>query len=53
VVKSQKSAFRNYYDFIKPHNSIYGLTPTEIAGMGVENTENKRDELLKRGLAKA
>jgi len=45
------SAFRNYYNFIKPHNSIDGLTPAQLAGIGVENSENKWDELLKRSLA--
>jgi len=44
------SAFRNYYNFIKPHNSIDGLTPAGMAGIGVENSENKWDELLKRAL---
>jgi transposase-like protein len=47
------SAFRNYYNFIKPHNSIDGLTPAEMAGIGVENSKNKWDELLRRSLAKA
>ena len=42
------SAFRNYYNFIKPHNSIGGSTPAEMAGIGVENSENKWEELLKR-----
>ncbi len=42
------SAFRNYYNFIKPHNSIGGSTPAEMAGIGVENSKNKWDELLKR-----
>lgn len=44
------SAFRNYYNFIKPHNSIGGLTPAKMAGIGVENSENKWEELLKRAL---
>jgi len=42
------SAFRNYYNFIKPHNSLDGLTPAEAAGIGVENNPNKWAELLKR-----
>lgn len=44
------SAFRNYYNFIKPHNSIGGLTPAGMAGIGVENSVNKWEELLKRAL---
>ena len=38
------------YNFIKPHNSIGGLTPAEMAGIGVENNENKWEELLKRSM---
>jgi len=44
------SAFRNYYNFIKPHNSIGGSTPAQMAGIGVENSENKWGELLRRSL---
>ena len=44
------SAFRNYYNFIKPHNAINGFTPAGMAGIGVENSHNKWDELLKRAL---
>lgn len=44
------NAFRNYYNFIKPHSSLEGLTPAEKAGIGVENSENKWQELLKRSL---
>jgi len=44
------NAFRNYYNFIKPHNSLSGMTPAQKAGIGVENSENKWQELLKRSL---
>lgn len=44
------SAFRNYYNFIKPYNSIGGLTPAKMAGIGVEDSKNKWEELLKRSL---
>ena len=44
------AAFRNYYNFIKLHNSNNGLTPAQMAGIGVENGKNKWDELLKRSL---
>ena len=41
------SAFRNYYNFIKPHSSIGGLTPATKAGIGgLEG--NKWLELLTR-----
>ncbi len=45
------NAFRNYYNFIKPHNSLGGLTPAQVAGIGVEDSENKWSELLRRSLA--
>lgn len=44
------SAFRNYYNFIKPHNSINGLTPAQMVGIGVEDSHNKWEELIKRSL---
>lgn len=42
------SAFRNYYNFIKPHNSLNGRTPAQVCGIGVETSQNKWSELLKR-----
>ncbi len=45
------SAFRNYYNFIKPHNALGGLTPANMAGIGVENSKNKWEELLKRAMS--
>ncbi len=45
------NAFRNYYNFIKPHNSISGLTPATMAGIGVEESPNKWAELLKKSFA--
>ena len=41
------SAFRNYYNFIKPHSSIGGVTPAEKAGIGVKTEGNKWMALLK------
>jgi len=46
------NAFRNYYNFIKPHNSLDGMTPAQKVGIGVEDSDNKWGELLKRSLAK-
>lgn len=42
------NAFRNYYNFFKPHNALSGCTPAQMAGIGVENNENKWAELLRR-----
>jgi putative transposase len=36
-----------YYNFIRPHSSLKGKTPAEVAGIGVEG-RNKWEELLKR-----
>src|SRR3989338_3374126 len=44
-------AFRNYYNFIKPHNSIGGSTPATMAGIGGEESQNKWAELLRRSFA--
>lgn len=42
------SAYRNYYNFIKPHSSIGGLTPALKAKIGVELEGNKWMALLKK-----
>jgi len=44
------SALRNYYNFIKPHNSLNGSTPAQAAGIGI-NENNKWEGLLKRSMA--
>jgi len=44
------SAYRNYYNFIKPHSSIGGLTPALKAGIGVDLEGNKWMALLKLSL---
>ena len=46
------SAFRNYYNFIKPHNSIGGMTPAQAAGIGVAGEGNKWVTLLKKAMLK-
>lgn len=46
------SAFRNYYNFIKPHSSIGGLTPALKAGIGVELEGNRWMALITRSLEK-
>jgi len=42
------SAFRNYYNFIKPHSAIGGITPALKAGIGVEMEGNRWMRLLKK-----
>ena len=42
------SAYRNYYNFIKPHSSIGGLTPALKAKIGVDLKGNKWMTLLKK-----
>lgn len=41
------SAYRNYYNFIKPHNSLNGSTPAIKANIGVDLEGNKWMSLLK------
>ena len=38
------AAFRNYHNFIKPHKSNNGVTPAQMAGVGVENGKNKWED---------
>ena len=35
-----------YYNFIKPHESLYNKTPAEIAGIDLELENNKWENLL-------
>jgi hypothetical protein len=36
---------RIYYNFIRPHLGLYGITPAEMAGIGVNGS---LEELLRR-----
>lgn len=50
TAETMTSAFRNYYNFIKPHNALDGITPAEKAGIGVSSDGNKWMELIKRSV---
>jgi len=44
------SAYRNFYNFIRPHSAIGGITPALKAGIGVEMEGNRWMKLLKKSL---
>lgn len=46
------SAYRNYYNFIKPHSSLDGLTPALKANIGVDLEGNKWMALLRKSFEK-
>jgi transposase-like protein len=53
-LKDQYSPFvrghKLYYNFIKPHESLYNKTPAEIAGIDLELDDNKWENLLVKSL---
>ncbi|KYC50041.1 MAG: hypothetical protein AMQ74_01327 [Candidatus Methanofastidiosum methylothiophilum] len=39
--------FKTYYNFIRPHMSLNGKTPAEMAGIDLELDGNKWAEIIK------
>jgi len=46
-----KSGQMLYYNFIRPHMTLDGKTPAQVAGINVTNSQNKWMELLRKALA--
>jgi transposase-like protein len=52
-LKTEKSAeqyienWRTYYNFIKPHMTFNGLTPSQVAGISIGNERNRWLSLIK------
>jgi len=42
--------FKNYYNFIRPHQALHGLTPAEMAGINLELGENKWKGLIEKAV---
>ena len=55
-LKDEDTAFINghqlYYNFIRPHNSLFGKTPSEIAGINLNLGVNKWENLLMKSIKK-
>lgn len=42
--------FKNYYNFIRPHQALNGYTPAEMAGLNLDLGENKWLGLIKKAV---
>jgi transposase-like protein len=42
--------FRIYYNFIRPHMALNGLTPAEMAGINLQLEQNKGESLIRRSI---
>jgi len=53
-LKDEYSAFirghQVYYNFIRPHESLFGYTPSEIAGINLGLKDRKWENLLMQSL---
>jgi transposase-like protein len=41
------NGFRLYYNYIRPHSKFNGLTPSEVAGIKIQNSGNRWEGLLR------
>ncbi len=44
------NGFKNYYNFIRPHQALKGKAPAEAAGINLHLGENKWEGLIKRAI---
>ncbi len=44
------TAFRLYYNFIRPHSTFNGLTPSQVAGIKLNLPNNRWEGLLRKSL---
>ncbi|MBU2101029.1 IS200/IS605 family transposase [Candidatus Micrarchaeota archaeon] len=46
--QQQMNNWKNYYNFIRPHQALNGKTPSQKAGIELELKENKWKELIEK-----
>ncbi len=44
------NGFKNYYNFIRPHQGLNGETPAERAGTDLDLGKNKWEGLIKKAI---
>jgi hypothetical protein len=42
--------FRIYYNFIRPHMALNGLTPAEMAGINLQLEQNRWESLIRQSV---